>query len=83
MIRNATLREEIEWAAESALADYKAVVVSHRGNLGFLASGRYDSREIAHRQATRIHNQDDVNTYVVTRGRGDSLVVWLSREMTL
>lgn len=78
-----SLREQIWHAAYTAMADYEAVVVTYRGHLGWLASGRYTKRASAFRAQRTIMARDETNCYVVTRGRGDDYVIWLSPEMTL
>lgn len=76
--------EKIWQAAESAMADYKAVVVRLHPTLGYLATGRYDSRSAAHRaQHTVQARNPESNVYVVIRGRGDDFVIYLDKNMVL
>lgn len=73
---NAALVETIWTAADFVFDDEsEAVVVTNRGNCGFLASGRYTKRASALRAQRKIIATDGVDSYLVTRGKGDEYVI--------
>lgn len=61
----------------------EAIVVTDCGNCGFLASGRYVSKSSAFRAQRAIMARRNVNSYVVTKARGDSYTIWLDPHTTL